>query len=111
MGLRSRFVGELSSEDEIVVAGRVEGTLRASERVTVAAGADVEGDIHARTVLVQGRVHGQIFAGEKAELSATAVVEGSVEAPKIVISEGARLEGTIAMAPRGDSGASRKLEG
>lgn len=111
VGARSLFVGELSGEDEVVVAGRVDGTVRVSDRVTVAAGGDVEGDIHARTVLVQGRVHGQIFAGEKAELSATAVVEGSVEAPKIVISEGARLEGTVAMAPRGDRGASLKSEG
>jgi cytoskeletal protein CcmA (bactofilin family) len=111
VGPRSRFVGELSGEDDVVVAGRVEGTVRASERVTVAPGGDVEGDIHARTVFVQGRVHGQIFAGEKAELSASAVVEGSVEAPKIVISEGARLEGTVAMAPRGERDASRKSEG
>jgi cytoskeletal protein CcmA (bactofilin family) len=104
-------VGELSGEDDVVVAGRVEGTVRAAQRITVSAGGDVEGDIHARMVFVQGRVHGQIFAGEKAELSATAVVEGSVEAPKIVISEGAKLEGTVAMAPREDRGASRKSEG
>lgn len=110
MGARSRFVGELSGEDEVVVAGRVEGTVRASERVTVAAAGQVAGDIHARTVLVHGRVHGQIFASEKAELSATAAVEGSVEAPKIVISEGAKLEGTVAMASRGDRGG-RKSEG
>lgn len=111
VGPRARFVGELSGEDDVLVAGRIEGTVRVAERVTVGPGGDVEGDIHARAILVQGRVHGQIFAGERAELSATAVVEGGVEAPKIVIAEGARLEGNVAMAPRDDPGASRKSEG
>ncbi len=111
VGPRSRFVGELSSEDDVVVVGRVEGSLRVAQRVTVAPGGEVEGDIHARVVLVQGCVRGKIFAGEKAELSAASVVEGSVEAPKIVIAEGARLEGTVAMAPQGERDASRKSEG
>ncbi len=111
VGSGARFVGEMSSEDDVVVVGRVEGSLRVAQRVTVAPGGEVEGDIHARVILVQGRVHGQIFASEKAELAAASVVEGNVEAPKIVIAEGARLEGTVAMAQEPGRGASTKSEG
>jgi len=93
------------------VMGRVEGTVRVGERVTVTAGGDVEGDIHARSVLVQGRVKGQIQAAERAELSATAVVEGSVESPKVVIAEGARLEGSVAMASRAERETPKTSEG
>jgi cytoskeletal protein CcmA (bactofilin family) len=103
-------VGEISGEEDVVILGRLEGTVRVGGRATVGPGGEVEGDLHARAVLVQGRVHGQIFGGERAELAATAVVEGSVEAPKIIIAEGARLEGSVAMAPRGERGASRTSE-
>ncbi len=40
---------------------------------------------------------GQIVAQERAELLASAEVKGSVQAPKVVIAEGARLEGSVAM--------------
>lgn len=111
VGRGARFVGEISGEDDVVVMGRLEGAVRVAGRATVGPGGEVEGDLHARCVLVQGLVRGQIFGGERAELAATAVVEGSVEAPKIVIAEGARLEGSVAMAPRGDGGATRTSEG
>jgi cytoskeletal protein CcmA (bactofilin family) len=100
LGARSRVVGELAGDEDVVVLGRFEGTLRVGERVTVGPGGDVEGDIHARAVLVQGRVKGQIQASERAELGATAVVEGGVESPKVVIAEGALLTGSVAMSPR-----------
>lgn len=110
MGPGSQFVGELTGEEDVLVQGRFEGTMRVSERLTVGPGGRVEGEIHARAVLVLGHVRGQIFAGERAELSATAVVEGNVEAPKIVIAEGARLEGSVAMGSPDEGGAARPSE-
>lgn len=97
LGAGARFVGDLSGDEDIVVNGRFEGKIRVEKSVTVGAGGDLEGDIAARSVVVGGRVRGQITAGEKAELLESAVVEGSVQAPKIVIAEGAQLEGNVAM--------------
>jgi cytoskeletal protein CcmA (bactofilin family) len=90
-------VGNLSAEEEVVIAGRLEGKVEASRRVQVAPEGEVEGDIEALSVYVAGRVHGQIRAGERAELAATAVVEGGIESPKIVIAEGAQLTGSVGM--------------
>ena len=50
-----------------------------------------------KNVVVGGKVRGQVSAGERAELTGTAVVEGGVEAPKIIIAEGAVLQGKVAM--------------
>jgi cytoskeletal protein CcmA (bactofilin family) len=55
--------------------------------------------VKARQVVVSGHVEGQVVATERAELTSSAVVEGSVQAPKIVIAEGARLEGNVATSP------------
>ena len=76
--------------------GRLEGTISVEARVVVGPEGEVQGDVKARQVVIAGRVRGQVIGTERAELTSTAVVEGSVQAPKIVISEGARLEGKIA---------------
>lgn len=65
--------------------------------MTIGPSGDVEGDVFARSVVVLGKVRGQIVASEKAELAASAVVEGTVQAPKVVIAEGAQLQGNVAM--------------
>jgi cytoskeletal protein CcmA (bactofilin family) len=104
LGPGARFVGDLSGDEDVVVNGRFEGKIKVEKNVMVGAGGELEGDIAARSVVVGGRVRGQITAGEKAELLGSAVVEGSVLAPKIVIAEGAQIEGNVAMSgSRGES--------
>jgi cytoskeletal protein CcmA (bactofilin family) len=97
IGPSARFVGDLSGDEDVIVAGRLEGKIRVGRDVKVVVGGDVEGEIESRSVLVGGTVRGQIVAADRAELTSTAVVEGSVQAPKIIIAEGARLEGSVAM--------------
>ena len=97
IGVGARFVGDLFAEEEVLVAGRLEGKVEASRRVEVAPEGEVEGDIEALAIYVAGRVHGKIRAGERTELAATAVVDGGIESPKIVIAEGALLTGTVGM--------------
>jgi cytoskeletal protein CcmA (bactofilin family) len=75
----------------------VKGKIRIDRKVTVGGTGDIEGDVLARSVVVAGKVQGQIVAQERAELLASAEVRGSVQAPKVVIAEGARLEGSVAM--------------
>jgi cytoskeletal protein CcmA (bactofilin family) len=65
--------------------------------------ADVRGQVHAREVVVSGRVQGDVHAAERAELKSTCTIEGNVHAPKIVIAEGARLEGKVAMSDKIDA--------
>ncbi|MEP6993037.1 MAG: polymer-forming cytoskeletal protein [Acidobacteriota bacterium] len=97
IGAKVKFVGEISGDEDIVVQGRCEGNIRVNRKVTVAASGELQGDIHARWVVVGGRVHGQIQADERAELLASASVHGNVQAPKVIIAEGAQLQGNVAM--------------
>jgi cytoskeletal protein CcmA (bactofilin family) len=98
VGVGTRFVGELSGDEDVLVDGRFEGKIHVQRTVSIGPTAELEADVQARHVIVGGRVKGQILAEERAELMSSAVVHGSVQAPKIVIAEGARLEGSVAMA-------------
>ena len=97
IGAGSRLIGDLISDEDVMLDGQIEGKIKAERMVTVGSGGELEGDVQARSVLVGGKVRGQILATERAELSATAVVHGSVQAPKIIIAEGAHLQGNVAM--------------
>lgn len=98
IGAGARFVGDLSGGEDVQVDGRFEGTIRVDGAVQVGPSGDVQADVSARRVLVGGKVRGQILAAERAELTSSAVVEGKVQSPKLVIAEGARLEGNVATA-------------
>ncbi len=110
IGPGARFVGEVSGDEDVLIQGRLEGNVTVSRRVTVASSGDVKGDLHGRAVVVGGRVVGEIRADERAELLASAAVQGNVRAPKIVIAEGAQLQGSVAMATPsgGANGAGKK---
>ena len=101
IGANARFVGDLSGDEDILVNGRFEGKISVERDVTVGPSGDLEGEIRARSVVVGGKVRGQVLAKARAELLGSAVVQGSVQAPKIVIAEGAQLEGSVAMAGGG----------
>lgn len=97
VGAKTRFVGEITGDEDILIHGRFEGNIKVHRKVTVAAAGEMKGDIHGRSVVIGGRVHGQIRAEERAELLASASVQGNVNAPKVVIAEGAQLQGNVAM--------------
>lgn len=110
IGPGARFKGEISGDEDVVIQGRLEGNVSVGRRVTVASTGEVQGDLHGRAVIVGGRVVGEIRADERAELLASAAVQGNVRAPKIVIAEGAQLQGSVAMATpsNGANGAGKK---
>lgn len=103
------MIGDLISDEDVMLEGQIEGKVQGQRSVTVGAGGDVEGDVSARNIVVGGKVRGQIIAAERAELTASAVVHGSVQAPKIIIAEGAHLQGNVAMSA-GEAPAPRKFE-
>lgn len=113
IGSGSRVIGDLISDEDVMLEGQIEGKVKAERMVTVGSGGELEGDIQARSVIVAGKVRGQILASERAELSSTAVVHGSVQAPKIIIAEGAHLQGNVAMSIGQEAAmpAPRKSEG
>jgi cytoskeletal protein CcmA (bactofilin family) len=103
-------VGDLISDEDVLLEGQVEGKVQGERSVTVGAGGEVQGDVAARSIVVGGKVRGQIIAAERAELAATAVVHGSVQSPKIIIAEGAHLQGNVAMSAAGEAPPPRRPE-
>jgi cytoskeletal protein CcmA (bactofilin family) len=95
------ITGELSSEENLRLDGRVKGNILLREaELTIGKSAHVEADVRGSRVLVLGTVKGNIAASDRIELGETANVDGSLSANKVVILDGARFSGRVDMDKR-----------
>ncbi len=92
-----RVVGRLHSPSVVTVAGTVLGSVSADDQVIVSKGGRVEGGVEAREVVLKGEVHGSVVARERLEIQASAVVHGDLHAPRLMVQEGAVVEGVVSM--------------
>ena len=90
--------GDLTGNEDIVVEGTVEGKIDLpSNQLTVGANGTAKAEITAKTIVVIGKVSGNVNGTERVEIQATGVVEGDVSSPRLVVAEGAVLNGSIHM--------------
>jgi cytoskeletal protein CcmA (bactofilin family) len=104
-GRLSGFVGHgtvLTGETNFQAMLRVDGVLQgtvSSEAGTLIVGSNgqVDANVAVASATVNGVVNGDIVATEKLHLGRTAKVVGNVQTPRIIIEEGAVLEGSCSM--------------
>jgi cytoskeletal protein CcmA (bactofilin family) len=89
--------GEITSDEDIVVAGTIRGKLTAKESVTIEHGAVVEADVSGGAFIVAGAVTGNISSTDRVDLQSGAKVVGNVKATRITIADGAQFKGNVDM--------------
>ena len=88
--------GELTAHEDVVIAGRVEGSIHVTGHlVVVEAGARVVGDITATGIVVSGTVEGSLAAEERIQIRDGADLQGDASAPRVVVTDGAVVNGRI----------------
>jgi len=91
------FKGDLSAEEDLLIQGRVEGSISHTQRLTVGAQGTVKANIQAQLIIVEGTVDGDLQAEKSVVVKDTAKVCGNIYAPSVSISEGANFSGSIDM--------------
>jgi cytoskeletal protein CcmA (bactofilin family) len=97
LGPSLRFKGELIAEEDLVIRGRVEGSIKHSQRLTVGREGHVKADIHGQIIAVQGTVEGDLTASTSVSVAETAHLTGDIRAPSVSIVDGAEFNGNVAM--------------
>jgi len=102
--------GEVTGSEELIVDGRIEGTVGLSEsRLTIGPTAIVAADISAKDVLILGKVKGSVVASGRVELRAGCHMEGDILALRLAVEDNAVFRGkvelsqTVAKAQNGGS--------
>jgi cytoskeletal protein CcmA (bactofilin family) len=89
--------GEISTDEDLVVAGTVRGKVSAKEGVQIEHGAIVEADVTGGSLVVAGSLTGNVTAAERVDLQSGSRVIGNVKAARVTIADGAQFKGNVDM--------------
>jgi cytoskeletal protein CcmA (bactofilin family) len=93
IGPNSTFTGDLETESQLQVDGKVNGEIRGSS-VLIGEQGRVTGGIIAEEIVVSGQVMGSI-RGKRVLLQSSSHVEADIFHEQLVIEEGASFEGRL----------------
>jgi cytoskeletal protein CcmA (bactofilin family) len=97
--------GDLTGNEDIVIEGCVEGKVNLPDgQLTIGAAGTVKGEVQAKAVVIVGRMVGNVKGLERIEIQGSGVVEGDVASPRLIVAEGAVLNGTIEMGSQASDG-------
>jgi cytoskeletal protein CcmA (bactofilin family) len=88
--------GEVKGSEDLIVDGRVEGTITLTEsRLTIGPNANVAADLSARDVLILGQVTGNVTAIGRVELRSGCTMEGDIRAQRLAVEDNAVFRGKV----------------
>lgn len=106
----SQFEGKLSFQHSVRIDGVFRGEIVSEATLVVGESGEIQASIHSCTVVMSGKLEGDIVATDKVVLHKTARVRGNIQTPKLVIEEGALLDGAVKMESPGAKPAGGSLK-
>jgi cytoskeletal protein CcmA (bactofilin family) len=98
--------GDLTGDEDMVIEGKVEGKVDLpNAQLTIGQNGQVKAELNAKSVVVVGHVTGNVNGSERVEIQGSGIVDGDVRAPRLVVAEGAVVNGTIQMTHKGSGAA------
>ena len=104
IGIGTYLEGAIEAKGSMRIDGRVKGSVKAGDTLTIGAKGEISGEVRARMAIVGGKVEGDVFIEEKLVLEANSVLVGNLKAKKLVIDDGAVFQG------KSDMGATKSFK-
>lgn len=79
------------------INGQFDGTLNTKGNLEIGEKAQVKANIQGESITIAGVVQGSIVATDRVELTATARVTGKILCTRVIMQDGAKLQGTLDM--------------
>ncbi|MDY7110564.1 MAG: polymer-forming cytoskeletal protein [Planctomycetota bacterium] len=108
IGADANFKGDLRFESAAKVLGRFEGSISSKGKVHIADGSECKATISAKEVAVEGRIEGNVEAGDRIEIKPSGIVMGDIVAARMIMAEGASINGHCHIGPNGQATGSGK---
>ncbi|GAB4368638.1 MAG: polymer-forming cytoskeletal protein [Calditrichia bacterium] len=94
------FLGEGTYVEGIVettgslrVDGKIKGSVKTGDTLTIGASGLVSGEVHARSLILGGTIEGNVRVDEKIVLESKSTLIGNIKTKNLVIDEGAIFQG------------------
>jgi cytoskeletal protein CcmA (bactofilin family) len=97
IGAGTQIDGEIKSENDIRVDGKVKGTVTSKSKIVVGSTGIVDGDLICDNADISGKVFGKVEVSDMLYLKSTGYLEGDIVTGKLVVEAGARFTGSCKM--------------
>ncbi len=97
IGAGTQIDGEIRSENDIRIDGKVKGTVTSKSKIAVGTTGLVDGDLICENADVSGKVFGKVEVSDMMFLKSSGYLEGDIVTGKLVVEAGARFTGSCKM--------------
>src|SRR5262245_57018586 len=110
IGAGSTITGSVDADEDLVVHGRVDGTIRLTKTLLVESDGVVVAEVKVRECRVSGTAVGSVVASDVVRIAAGGRMVGDIRTPRLVLAAGAAYRGNVDMGnleeggPRAESG-------
>lgn len=93
----TKLKGDINSQNDIRIAGRIEGEAISKGKLIVTSSGKIEGNVKAKDADIAGKLEGEIRVTNKLTLRQTAVIDGNIFTKTLLVEEGAQINGSCKM--------------
>ena len=108
LGPTLKFKGELSADEDLLIQGKVEGSIRHTSSLTIGESGHVKADTSAEYIVVEGSVDGDLHGVKSVKVRESAKINGNISSPSVSLVEGATFNGNVDMT--GEMAAKQQVE-
>lgn len=105
LGPTLKFKGELKADEDLLIRGKVEGSIHHSSNLKIGKEGQIEAEVSAEYIEVHGEVKGDLTGSKSVVVRDTANVSGNIYSPSVSLHEGAKFNGNIDMSGNGKAAA------
>ena len=106
LGPTLKFKGELKADEDLLVHGKIEGSIKHSSNLKIGKNGKIYADVDARYIEVHGSVNGNLTGRKSVVVKEGANISGNITSPSVSLHESAKFNGNIDMS--GKEAAARK---
>ena len=108
LGPTLKFKGELTADENLLIHGQVQGSIKHSSLLTVGQEGKLKANVSAEYISVEGTVVGDMDGSKSVVVSKGANVTGNIYSPVVTLREGASFNGSIDMTGKSSADAGSK---
>ena len=97
VGKNTSLIGDIKSEGDFRIDGKVEGNIKTSGRVVIGQEGAVDGTIECAHADIEGKFSGKLSVDQMLSLKATATISGEVVLGKLSVEPGATFNASCNM--------------
>ncbi len=97
IGKNTSIIGDIISEGDFRIDGKIEGTIKTTGRVVIGKSGSVSGKVECNNSDIEGKFSGELFVSSLLTLKSSAKISGNVLIGKLSVEPGAEFNATCAM--------------